>query len=64
MSDVIAGVYLTGVVMIFGTSTPNASLGGFLAGMITTGLGLGGLKACLPPFMGTSVRVCVGEGLC
>ncbi|KAG9669737.1 hypothetical protein KCU99_g6465, partial [Aureobasidium melanogenum] len=53
---IAVGVYLTGVIIIFATSTPaalhhNASLGGFLAGMITTGLGLGGLKACLPPFM-------------
>ncbi|KFZ15967.1 hypothetical protein V501_02480 [Pseudogymnoascus sp. VKM F-4519 (FW-2642)] len=49
-------VYLTGVTLIFATSLPAAldngiSLGGFLTGMVTTGIGLGGLKACVPPFM-------------
>jgi POT family proton-dependent oligopeptide transporter len=44
------------VTLIFATSLPAAldngiSLGGFLTGMVTTGIGLGGLKACVPPFM-------------
>jgi hypothetical protein len=56
-SNIECRVYLIGAVIIFATSTPaamhhNASLGGFLSGMITTGFGLGGLKACVPPFMG------------
>jgi dipeptide/tripeptide permease len=54
-------IYLTGVILIFSTSTPaaqqhNVSLGGFIAGMITAGLGLGGLKACVPPFMGLILK--------
>ena len=45
------------MILIFATSTPaalehNVSLGGFIAGIITAGLGLGGLKACVPPLMG------------
>jgi hypothetical protein len=51
-------IYLLGVTLIFATSTSaalkaNVSLGGFIAGIITAGTGLGGLKACVPPFMGS-----------
>ena len=49
-------IYLIGANLIFATSTPDAlrhdaGLGGLLCGMIAAGVGLGGLKACVPPFM-------------
>lgn len=62
-ADLKCRVYLMGAIIIFATSTPaalhhNASLGGFISGMITTGIGLGGLKACVPPFMGMILGDC------
>ena len=48
--------------MIFATSTPyalhhNAGLGGLVGGMVVAGAGLGGLKACVPPFMGSASQL-------
>ncbi|KAL2036815.1 hypothetical protein N7G274_010473 [Stereocaulon virgatum] len=51
------GVYFTGTWVIFATPTSYAlyhdtDLGCLLCGIIAAGLGLGGFKACVSPFMG------------
>ena len=56
--------YLAGVWLIFATSTPdalnhNAGLGGLIGGIFAAGVGLGGLKACVPPFMGLTLSLAV-----
>jgi POT family proton-dependent oligopeptide transporter len=50
-------IYFVGMVVLVVTSTPvaikaGASMGGLIAGMITIGLGTGGLKACIAPMCG------------
>lgn len=62
-------VYLAGVILIFATSTPaalqhNVSLGGFIAGIIIAGTGLGGLKACVPPLMGERSCCMARKNMC
>lgn len=56
--------YLAGVWLIFATSTPYAlrhkvGLGGLVGGIFAAGVGLGGLKACVPPFMGVTPSLAV-----
>lgn len=52
-------IYLVGASVLLITSIPaclaaGAGLPGFLVGTIIIGIGLGGVKACMSPFMGES----------